>query len=402
MPKENVRRGRARTSPPRSARSERQALLGQQKSLSEFGEKALKLDDLDFLLHESCRLVGEALGTDLAKVITLEADGTAIFVRAGVGWSPGVVGEVTVPLEEDTADRFAITRRKPVIVANVDEEKRFRIAGFVLEEGVKAFVNTPIIGDDSHPPLGILEVDSKTPRRFTEEDIAFLKTYANMIAAAIGRLRSSEALRGLADQRMHLLNELQHRLKNNLQAVSAFIGMALRSPGGDAAKNVLASLAARIDALKLVQEKIYASGKFDRVELASYLSELTAGLLRFHQTDLARIGLKSDLMPLIIPPDVAVPLGLIVTEFITNSMKYAFEGDGVISLQLKTVADRGWLVLADNGRGLGQRRSEGTGMKVIRGLADQLHAEIEWSGDAGTRLSIRFPLVNFEEGLSRI
>jgi two-component sensor histidine kinase len=382
----------ARRSAPRSDRSKWAELLRQQRSLAEFGEQALKLDDLDFLLHEACRLVGEALGTDLAKIITIEEGGNAIFVRAGVGWTPGIVGEVKVPLSQDSADRLAFEKQEPVVVSDAQKQKRYTIARFVLEEGVEAFVNVPIIGTDNNRQFGILEVDSRVARRFTGDDVAFLMTYANVIAAAVVRQTRNETLRDLAEHRNLLLTELQHRLKNNLQSVSAFVGMALRSPGADGAQNVLQSLLARIDALKLVQEKIYASGTFERVDLASYLGELGAALLRFHKSDQKRIGLKSDLMPLTTVPDIAVPLGLIVTEFITNSMKYAFDGDGTVSLELKELDDCGVLILADDGKGLADGGSDGTGMKVIQGLARQLKAEIDWAGNDGTRLSIRFQM----------
>lgn len=60
--------------------------------LARFGEFALKCDDLDAILHEACRLVGDALGTHLAKVVELQPDGRTMLVRAGVGWTPGIVG----------------------------------------------------------------------------------------------------------------------------------------------------------------------------------------------------------------------------------------------------------------------------------------------------------------------
>ena len=71
---------------------EHRELLRQQTALGRFGELALKSHDLDEILTEACRLVGEALGTDLAKVVELQEGGETLLVRAGVGWKPGVVG----------------------------------------------------------------------------------------------------------------------------------------------------------------------------------------------------------------------------------------------------------------------------------------------------------------------
>ena len=77
------------------------SLLDQQRALAAFGEVALGAEDLSALLTEACRLVGEALGTDLAKVVELMPDGKTMLVCAGVGWKPGVINEVLVSAQED-------------------------------------------------------------------------------------------------------------------------------------------------------------------------------------------------------------------------------------------------------------------------------------------------------------
>jgi two-component sensor histidine kinase len=366
-------------------------LLRQQAALAEFGELALRTDDLNAILHEGCRLVGEAMGTNLSKVITLE--GQDLFVRAGIGWRSGIVGATRMRLEDDSADRYALATGEPVIAANPNEEKRFKIADFLLAEGVEAFINVPIIRADRGPPLGILEVDSREPRHFTQRDISFLRTYANMMAAAIERQCALRELRSLAEQRMQLLNELQHRLKNNLQSVSALVHLTMGNAPDLRVKELLRSLSGRIDTLRLVHEKIYASGNFDRVELASYLGELGTALLRFHQTDRVKIGFMSDLRPLMVSPEEAIPLGLIVTEFITNSVKYAFDGSGTISLRLDQLDPaKARLVLSDNGRGLGQRNTAGTGMRLITDLSRQVKAVVQWKSEVGTELTLVFPI----------
>jgi len=385
-----VRDTSSRRHPSKPAKHD--ALLRQQRALAQFGELALKTHDLNAILQEACRLVGEALGTDLAKIITCEDGGRNLLVRAGVGWRPGIVGQ-QLTLDDDSADRFALETGEPTIATNPLEEKRFKVAAFLLEEGVQAFVNVPIIGGDHRPPIGILEVDSRSPRQFTQDDISFLRTYANMLAAAVERLRNIEDLRDLAEKQAQLLQELQHRLKNNLQSVSSFVSMALSQAETPSGKKDLQNLSVRIDALRLIHEKIYASGKFDRVELASYIGELGASLLRFHRTDDAEIGFTSDLRPLTVPTDIAIPLGLIVTEFITNSVKHAFHSGGTISIRLHCpTKSQGRLVVADNGRGMGNGTSGGTGLRIIEGLARQVGGEAQWRTESGTELTITFPI----------
>ncbi|TPG49288.1 PAS domain S-box protein [Roseomonas nepalensis] len=165
------------------------ALLRQQTTLARFGELALRSEDLDEILTESCRLVGEALGTDLAKVLELQADGRTLLVRAGVGWKPGVVGHTQTEADEDSSEGRALRTGGPVVSADLLQETRFTTPAFLHENGVRALVNVVIIGGKDRPPYGVLEVDSRSPRQFDEDDISFLRTYANLLAAAVDRLR---------------------------------------------------------------------------------------------------------------------------------------------------------------------------------------------------------------------
>lgn len=164
-------------------------LLRQQTVLAQFGEFALRSDDLDKILTEACRLVGEVLNTDLAKVVELQEDGHTLLVRAGVGWKPGVVGKVTIEVTENTSEGRALKSGEPMISPDIQTETRFSYPPFLVANGVRAVANVVIIGGTGRPHFGILQVDSRTPRVFNDSDIAFLRGYANLIAAAVDRLR---------------------------------------------------------------------------------------------------------------------------------------------------------------------------------------------------------------------
>jgi PAS domain S-box-containing protein len=172
-----------------------ETLLRQQSALVRFGELALKSNDLDEILTEACRLVAEALGTDLAKVVELQADGQTLLVRAGVGWKPGVVGKTAVKLTDMLSESHALKTGEPMISPNIDTENRFRYPTFLLEHGVKAVANVAILGGKGRPPYGVLQIDSGAPRRFTDNDTNFLRSYANLLAAAVERMRSVAEVR---------------------------------------------------------------------------------------------------------------------------------------------------------------------------------------------------------------
>jgi two-component sensor histidine kinase len=371
----------------------RDALLVRQVVLAEFGEFALRADELDLILNEACRLVGRALGTDLAKIVQRQADSRTLLVRAGVGWKPGVVGRLTLDPGEDTATTYALATPEPVVSADLTHERRFQVAGFLVEHGVRALVNVTIHGADAKAPFGILEVDSRAPRRFTEADTDFLRTYANLLADAIERIRILRELRSAVADKDRLLRELQHRVKNNLQLVTSFVRLQERRAWSVEARRELRAVGHRIETLSLVYEKLYAAGEVGRVDLGTYLRELEASLLRLHAEETPWVRLHLAVESLTVPLDKAVPLGLIANEFVTNSFKHAFAGEpGTVGLELARSDTGGGasLRLWDDGRGLPREPKAGTGLALIEGFVRQLGGRAVWEVDHGTRLTIEF------------
>lgn len=172
-----------------------ETLLRQRKVLARFGELALATDDLEQILDEACRLVGDALETNMSKFMLLLEDGITFFVRNGVGWAPNVVGKVRIQAGEGTPEHHSLATNSPIISTDIATETRFRYHDFQIENGVKAFVNVLVHGADGERPFGIFEVDSRTPRQFTDSDIDFLRGYSNLLGAALKRSKTMQAMR---------------------------------------------------------------------------------------------------------------------------------------------------------------------------------------------------------------
>ncbi len=98
-----------------------------QRVLADFGEFALRSDDLDAVLAEACRLVAGALGTGRAKVLEIEREGRTLLVRAGVGWDPGIVGQLRLEMGERSSETFSIEAGRPVVTRDIREEDRFDV-----------------------------------------------------------------------------------------------------------------------------------------------------------------------------------------------------------------------------------------------------------------------------------
>ena len=191
----------------------------QEIGLVRFGELALKSDNLDEILTEACRIAREVLATDLAKVVELQEDQKTLVVRAGVGWKPNIVGIATIMADEYTSEGHCLRTGEPMISPNILEEKRFKYPPFLIEHNVKAVANVIIIGGQNRPPFGVLQVDSCVPREFTESDTLFLRSYANLIAAAVDRIRVGQDMREHESKlRLELLETVAVRTRELTEA----------------------------------------------------------------------------------------------------------------------------------------------------------------------------------------
>ena len=149
-----------------------------------------------------------------------------------------------------------------------------------------------------------------------------------------------------------LLLELQHRVKNNLQMITALIRMEARNLGESEAGARFDNLAGRINSLAILYDLLSGKGAGDAVDLGVYLSQVASSVMQAHAQEGVRLELKVDTWPVSV--NVAMPAGLVVNELMTNALKHAFvdrEG-GVITLS-SLVADSGChVVISDNGVGL--------------------------------------------------
>ncbi|HZH51364.1 MAG TPA: histidine kinase dimerization/phosphoacceptor domain -containing protein [Microvirga sp.] len=371
-------------------------MVKRQKVLADFGEFALRCTELDAILTEACRLVGDALGTDLAKVLEIEHDEQRLFMRAGVGWKPGLVGRLRLPLNRQSSETYSIQAGKPVITQDISKEDRFEFPDFLKENGAVAIVNVPIFLPGGKP-YGLLQVDSREPRDFGEEDIEFLRTYATILGPVIDRLHKAYSLKEALDANQRLLQELQHRIKNHIGIISSLIQMRTRAAHSEEARQELTAIGERIDTLRLLHEQLYIAGTADCLRLRPFVMQLVENLCHLHQGQSGKVRLDFAIEEVELSPELAVPLGLVLNEFVTNSLKYAFDGQGgVIAVAVEALAnDRMRVRISDNGKGLPSeprppRPGSGTGMRLIEALARQMDAEPDWSSSEGTTLSLEF------------
>lgn len=193
-----------------------------------------------------------------------------------------------------------------------------------------------------------------------------------------------------------MLRELQHRVKNNLQMITALIRLEARNVAGEDMGSRFDRLAGRIDALALLYQALSGEGQGDSVDLGIYLSQVAASVMQAHATEGIRLDLKVDAWP--VSTNVAMPAGLVVNELLTNSLKYAFIGreGGTITVHSLVDAAGCRVVIADDGVGLPPGVTWPAPGKlsavIVRSLRENANArmEAESSPNGGVRVTIYF------------
>lgn len=223
------------------------------------------------------------------------------------------------------------------------------------------------------------------------------------------RLRASEAsLRESVEDKVVMLKEIHHRVKNNLQVVSSLLNMQLEQSHGKEAKEVLNSSRNRIKAMALVHENLYRGEQISITPMSEYVKTLVKNIYSSYGVTFERVKFVYDTGGAEFNIDTVIPLGLIINEALSNSLKHAFPGNrpGEINLRLaKLPAEKGKaeysLVIKDNGKGLPRgfdhEGSNTLGLTLINALASQLDGSVVFSNTVGTELAIDFKELKYTQ-----
>lgn len=212
------------------------------------------------------------------------------------------------------------------------------------------------------------------------------------------RVRERTADLALARDRAEvLLDEVNHRVANSLALVSSLISLQAKTVEDAAAKDALAETQARIFAIAMIHKSLYTSGDVRAVPIDQYLTAVLDHLKGSVQGRGTGVTLSYDLAPVALPPDTSVNLGVVVTEWVTNAIKYAYpQGSGEIRVGLRP-EDGGPIVLTVEDAGIGRKgdqRAKGTGLgtRIVSSMAASINARIEYlDGNPGTIARLVLP-----------
>ena len=199
---------------------------------------------------------------------------------------------------------------------------------------------------------------------------------------------------GLLVQKDYLIKEVNHRIQNSLQLVSAFLSMQARSVGDETLTGHLNEAQRRLSAVALVHRRLYSDNNVEMVDLSRYLEDLCQEM-KVSMGEAWAERLSTDFAPILISADRAVNVGLILTELVINANKYAYGGaPGPVAISLEQYRNRFRLIVADNGPGKSSGR-EGFGTRMLGAMVDSLKGGLEETSNApGLRVIVTAPIID--------
>jgi two-component sensor histidine kinase len=367
--------------------------------LVDVGRLAGEANELASFLHEAVLQVARAVEIDHVKVLQYRRRTADLLVVAGLGWADAVVGSAVLSTDMRSAPGRAFQTGEPVTIKNMYEQNEYVPSDLLKQHGIISLTNVPVLIDGA--AWGVLEVDSTTQRDFSEDTTDFMMAVAALMGTFAGRASRPDKTAGLvaaaeAQNRDVLLHEMQHRVKNNFQVILSSISLQKRRYTDLEVHRALDHVASRINAISLAHDQLALRNDGRIVRLSDYIQALCNSIGQ--QAEEVDINVECDELELSI--DRAVPVGLILNEAATNSIKHAFGSNGGGSINVKLTGGVGYgeasLIVSDNGRGMGKSREGGSGLKLIASLAKQIGGTIQQESGSGqgTTTSLRFPLIS--------
>jgi PAS domain S-box-containing protein len=212
------------------------------------------------------------------------------------------------------------------------------------------------------------------------------------------RTRELEAINGMLEnlvaERERLMIEVNHRAKNSLAIAASLLGIQGRRQPDHSVRVLFEEAQQRLNAMARVHDLLSKSESAQRVDVATYVTDLCEALRPITEND-NRIHMEARVEEgILIEADAAVPLGIVLTELVTNAVKYAFPApaSGTILLQLQRgEPGHAELVIRDNGIGMLHLREGSLGYGLVRSLVQQINGDINIHSDAGLTVTISFP-----------
>jgi two-component sensor histidine kinase len=386
-------------------------LLRQQAAVARFGSFALREHDVLKVLTEAARVCAVCLDVPFSKVCRYRAEENDLLIEAGYGWHVGVIGNVVSRADVTSPQGRAFITEKPSICNDLRGDNDFNLPPFYAEHGIVSTIDVIIKGSDDQP-YGVLEIDNNQQHDYDQHDIDFLTGFANVLAEAVATSartgvlqRTIERMKILVEEKDRLLEqkkvmaeELQHRVRNNLQLVYGMLSKQLDDTPDQAGQRGIKAISRRVSTLAQVYDHLLGSEMTRTTDFGGYVKSLCLNLAEIQAAPDGSVTLTCDSDAIILDLDVVTALGIVVAEVVSNSYDHAFPGGekGSIIVSVHRADgddDVATMTISDDGAGfLAKAENKRHGLGLVRRLVEQVRGSATVNSDHGTIWTIKIPV----------
>jgi PAS domain S-box-containing protein len=281
-------------------------------------------------------------------------------------------------------------------VSNLSNDDKVRV---ILEsQNIKSVLTVPMMLSDTC--VGFAGFDSvRTEKIYTDEELDLLHLFTQMIVNILNREQQEKLLIAKINEREILVNEIHHRVKNNLQIVSSLLYLQTLHTDSKKVKKILQGSINRLKAMALLHDRIYKGDDLGDFNFKEYVIGINKQLFDYYTIG-KDIKLIMDIDNIRININKAVPVGLMINELVTNAVQHAFidRQTGMLSIRVKEEEECLILEIADNGIGinisLDELKIKSLGMQIVDSLVNQLSGTMILEVNNGTKFTIKLPKAN--------
>jgi len=212
-----------------------------------------------------------------------------------------------------------------------------------------------------------------------------------------------KSLEDSLEEKEALLREIHHRVKNNMQIISSLLNLQRSYVQENETRNVLKDSQSRVKSMAMIHEKLYMSSDLSHINFKEYTEKLVSDIFYTYGIKKGTIEAILNVEDIEINMETAIPLGLIINELVTNSLKFAFPkmDEGAVTVEMKTRNGEHTLTVDDNGIGVPEdidfKKTESLGLQLVNSLVHQIDGEISLERGHGTKFKIIFKELDYKQ-----
>lgn len=298
---------------------------------------------------------------------------------------------------DDLPNYFSSLSRNEMIVskdAKTEEMNQELRESYLVPNKIGGMIDIPIRSEGKMIGLICFEHVGKT-HEWSNEEKKFCQSVAQLLSLVIETNQKQEyreKLENIIHQKELLIQEINHRVKNNLAVIMSLLNLQKHNTRDGYHSRLFEEVKDKVYSMSLIQEQLHTSDNIDSIDLDNFLRNLVQNLNHSYGRD-KNIDIQLDLNSVPVDVSKAIPCGLISNEVLTNSFKYAFENNPnpVLSIRLKKENGRCHLEFSDNGPGFDKETNiTGMGMELMCDLSSQIDGKISLNSEKGVQVVLEF------------